>query len=150
IYRAGLVVIGSEILTGRTQDTNTPWIAEKLIGRGIVLVEIRVVPDVEEQIIRAVNELRGQVDYLFTTGGIGPTHDDITTASIAKAFSVRPERHPQAWADLCRHYETQDLSPARAKMAIVPQGADLIPNPVSGAPGFVIENVYVMAGVPRI
>ncbi len=148
--KAALVVIGNEILSGRTQDTNTQWIAQRLGERGIRLAEIRVVPDIETEIVRAVNALRGAADYIFTTGGIGPTHDDITAASIAKAFGTELYAHSDARSLMEEYYKTKDLSPARLKMAMIPQGASLIPNPVSGAPGFVMENVFVMAGVPKI
>src|SRR5690606_13433820 len=103
IYRAALVVIGNEILTGRTPDANTPWIAEKLLGYGIVVVEVRIVTDIAEKIIKAVNELRPTVDYVFTTGGIGPTHDDITAECIAGALGVSLVRHPDAFDALCKH-----------------------------------------------
>jgi len=145
-----LIIIGNEILSGRTQDTNTQWIAEHLTRRGIKLLEVRVVPDIESRVIEAVNALRAQYTYVFTTGGIGPTHDDITAECIAKAFGLPYEMHAGAYALLEAHYGKADLTPARAKMAMMPGGADLIPNPVSGAPGFIVENVYTMAGVPRI
>ena len=148
--KAALIVIGNEILSGRTQDTNTQWVAERLLSRGIALAEVRVVPDIEARIIEAVNAVRGIYDYVFTTGGIGPTHDDITAASVAKAFGVELYAHPDARRLMEEHYGSKDLSPARLKMALIPKGADLIPNPVSGAPGFVIGNVHVMAGVPKI
>lgn len=147
---AGLLIIGNEILSGRTQDTNTSWIGQHLTQRGIKLQEVRVVPDVEPRIIEALNALRATYTYVFTTGGIGPTHDDITAECIAKAFNVPYIMHPEAHAVLENHYGKENLTPARAKMAMMPQGAGLIPNPVSGAPGFRVENVYVMAGVPRI
>ncbi|MCB1557133.1 MAG: competence/damage-inducible protein A [Alphaproteobacteria bacterium] len=150
VYTAALIIIGNEILSGRTHDTNTPWIAERLTRHGILLQEVRVVPDVEPVIIRAVNEMRKTFDYVFTTGGIGPTHDDITAESIAKAFGVPVHQHEQAYKALNQHYGPKELTPSRLKMAMVPLGADLIPNPVSGAPGFIMENTYVMAGVPRI
>lgn len=150
VFRAGLVIIGNEILSGRTHDANTPWIAERLTERGIVLAEVRVVPDEEAEIVRAVNDLRARFDYVFTTGGIGPTHDDITAASIAAAFGAALEENPQARRILEEHYGADDLTDARLKMAQAPVGAQLIPNPVSAAPGFVMGNVYVMAGVPRI
>ncbi len=149
-YRAALVVIGNEVLSGRTQDLNTSYIGKKLAARGIVLVEVRVVPDIEDKIVKAVNELRGENDYVFTTGGIGPTHDDITSASIAAAFGVSVKVNDEALAIMTDHYQGQALTPPQKKMAMIPDGASLITNPVSGAPGFVIENVYVMAGVPRI
>lgn len=148
---AAIVIIGNEILSGRTQDTNTAWIATKLAERGIKLKEVRVVPDTEEPIISAVNELRQKYTYLFTTGGIGPTHDDITSATMAKAFGVDFALNEQARQILLNYYKTEEaLTPARLRMAHVPVGARLIENPVSSAPGFVLDNVYVMAGVPRI
>jgi molybdenum cofactor synthesis domain-containing protein len=149
-YTAALVIIGNEILAGRTQDTNTPWIAERLTAQGIGLAEVRIVSDSEEDIIKAVNDVRERYDYVFTTGGIGPTHDDITAQSIAKAFGRDLVQNEHAFDMLEEHYGITDLTPARVKMAMIPQDALLIPNPVSAAPGFSIENVYVMAGVPRI
>ncbi|MFN3828015.1 MAG: competence/damage-inducible protein A [Micavibrio sp.] len=149
-FSAALVIIGNEILSGRTQDTNTPWVAERLTERGILLAEVRVIPDIEAVIIRTVNQLRELYDYVFTTGGIGPTHDDITAECVAKAFGVPLERDEQAFRMLEEHYGIEELTPPRAKMSLVPRGSKLIPNPVSAAPGFNIENVYVMAGVPRI
>ncbi len=148
---AALVIIGNEILSGRTQDVNLQWLADKMTGIGVRLMEVRVVPDIEDAIIQAVNELRARVDYLFTTGGIGPTHDDITAGSLAKAFGVDLVVDPEARAMLLSHYGSEDqLTEPRLKMATVPKGSTLIENPVSGAPGFKFENVYVMAGVPRI
>lgn len=150
-YRAALIVIGNEILTGRTQDTNTQWIAEKLGPRGVVLAEMRVVPDEEDRIIEAVQDLRDKYDYLITTGGIGPTHDDITAASIAKAFGVPLEVNAEARERLIMHYGSADeLTAPRLKMATIPVGATLIDNPVSAAPGLRMGNVFVLAGVPRI
>lgn len=149
-YQAALIIIGNEILSGRTQDTNTQWIGEKLNQRGIRLVEVRVVPDKEDAIIKAINEVRPSVDYLLTTGGIGPTHDDITSESVAKAFKVKLIQHPEAYKILENYYGKSQLTEARLKMAMVPEGATLIDNPVSAAPGFKIDNVHVMAGVPRI
>jgi molybdenum cofactor synthesis domain-containing protein len=148
--KAALLIIGNEILSGRTQDKNIQHIAEKLAGKGIALAEIRVVPDIEDKIVKAVNELRTEVEYLFTTGGIGPTHDDITADSIAKAFGVKNVLNPEARRILSGNYGEGNLNEARLKMAYVPEGAELIRNPVSGAPGFIIGNVYVMAGVPGI
>jgi molybdenum cofactor synthesis domain-containing protein len=148
--KAGLVVIGNEILTGRTHDTNTMWIGDTLGQQGIILNEVRVVPDEEAMIIEAVNDLRARYDLVFTTGGIGPTHDDITAESVAKAFGLTYGQNEKAYAVLLDYYGEADLTPARLKMAKMPVGAALIPNPVSGAPGFNVENVYVMAGVPRI
>ena len=150
-YSASLLIIGNEILSGRTQDTNTQWIGKKLAERGIHLVEVRVVPDIEDEIVFAVNALRKKASYLFTTGGIGPTHDDITTESVAKAIGVPVVMSEDARLALLSHYKREeDLTPARLKMAQIPEGAVLVPNPVSGAPGYRIENVYVMAGVPLI
>lgn len=148
---ASVLIIGNEILSGRTQDSNAMWIATKLAEHGIQLTEIRIVPDAEETIVEAVNEMRHKVGYLFTTGGIGPTHDDITSESMAKAFGVAYELNTEARAILLSYYKSEEeLTPARLSMAHIPRGAKLIENPVSGAPGFQIDNVYVMAGVPRI
>lgn len=148
--KSSLVIIGNEILSGRTQDSNTRYIADKMGSHGVPLAEVRVVPDIEVKIVEAVNALRRQYDYVFTTGGIGPTHDDITAESVAKALGVEFERHEGAYQDLLDYYGPDDLTDARASMAMMPKGAALLPNPVSGAPGFYIENVYVMAGVPKI
>lgn len=148
---ASVLVIGNEILTGRTQDTNTMWIAQKFNEYGIRLSEARVVPDKKDVVIRALLDLSGEYDYLLTTGGIGPTHDDITAECVAEATGRKFKRHEEAYQMLLAHYGSEEeVTPARAKMALMPEGADLIPNPVSGAPGFVIDNIYVMAGVPRI
>lgn len=149
-YKAALVVIGNEILSGRTQDKNINYVAVSLGAAGVSLAEVRVIPDIEGKIIAAVNELRAEFDYVFTCGGIGPTHDDITASCIAKAFGVAHEIDPRAFAILEAHYGAGEFTPARQRMAMIPKGADLIPNPVSAAPGFIIGNVYVMAGVPRI
>jgi molybdenum cofactor synthesis domain-containing protein len=152
IWTAALVVIGDEILSGRTQDRNVAQIATWLNAQGIRLVEVRVVPDKTAAIVEAVNTLRARTDYLFTTGGIGPTHDDITVDAIAAALDVPVVYHPQALAILKRHYDRrgQTLTEARKRMARVPQGADLIENRMSGAPGIHIGNIFVMAGVPHI
>lgn len=147
---AALLIIGNEILSGRTQDKNTAWIGEHLAAIGIPLSEVRVVPDIENRIISAINELRRTYTYVFTTGGIGPTHDDITAESIAKAFKVIYETNDEAFALLNDFYTAENFTPARQKMAKMPRGVELIPNPVSIAPGFIIENVYIMAGVPNI
>jgi len=147
---ACIIVIGNEILSGRTQDKNIAYIASGLAAIGVNLREVRVIPDVENTIVATVNELRAKFSYVFTTGGIGPTHDDITSASVAKAFGVPIHRHPEAEASLRAHYSESDINEARLKMADVPQGATLIANPVSAAPGFIMGNVHVMAGVPRI
>jgi molybdenum cofactor synthesis domain-containing protein len=151
IITASVIVIGNEILSGRTRDSNLAWLAVELNKLGIRLLEARVIPDVESVIIAAVNELRARFDYVFTTGGIGPTHDDITAECIAKAFGVPLVRHPEAVRRLLAHYANPaDLNEARLRMANAPEGAELIDNPVSKAPGFRIGNVYVMAGVPMI
>lgn len=147
---AALLVIGDEILTGRTKDKNIGYIAEYLTAIGVDLREVRVVPDVEEEIVLAVNALRQRYTYLFTTGGIGPTHDDITADSIAKAFGVGIGHDSRAVAMLQERYQPHELNEARMRMARIPEGADLIDNPISKAPGFRIGNVYVMAGVPSI
>jgi molybdenum cofactor synthesis domain-containing protein len=150
IVTAAVLVIGNEILSGRTKDANLNYIATGLTEIGIRLMEARVVPDIEARIVEAVNALRRQYDYVFTTGGIGPTHDDITSESIAKAFGVKWALDPRAEKLLRDHYGDADLTEARLRMAHVPQGASLIDNPVSIAPGFRMENVHVMAGVPAI
>lgn len=151
IWTAALVVIGDEILSGRTQDKNIAQLAGWLNVQGIRLREVRVVPDVEEAIVEAVNALRVRNDYLFTTGGIGPTHDDITVDAVARALGVPVVVHPEARAILEDYYATRGgLTEARLRMARVPEAADLIPNRYSGAPGIVWGNVYVMAGVPHI
>lgn len=147
---ASIVIIGNEILSGRTQDKNLAHIAIKLNEVGIQLREVRVVPDIEKEIVDAVNAVRARYDYVFTTGGIGPTHDDITTASIAKAFGVEVYRHPDAEAAMLAMLKPEQVNEARMKMADVPRGAVLVPNPVSTAPGFRMGNVYVMAGIPSI
>lgn len=149
---AAILVIGDEILSGRTKDKNIGWLAEKLTDMGIQLIEARVIADVEDVIIRHVKALSESVDYVFTSGGIGPTHDDITTKSIAAAFGVAVERNPEAMRRLVEHYRDTDIdfNEARQKMADIPIGATLIDNPVSAAPGFILHNVHVMAGVPSI
>jgi molybdenum cofactor synthesis domain-containing protein len=150
VVTAAVLVIGNEILSGRTKDANLNYIATGLTEIGVRLMEARVVPDIEARIVAAVNELRGSYDQVFTTGGIGPTHDDITAACVAKAFGVELIKHPKAAAMLLRHYGEANATEARMRMAHVPDGAELIDNPVSIAPGFRIGNVYVMAGVPAI
>lgn len=151
IWTAALVVIGDEILSGRTQDKNVAQVAQWLNVQGIRLAEVRVVPDREEAIVEAVNLLRARNDYLFTTGGIGPTHDDITVDAIAAALGVGVTHHPRAVAVLERYYATRGgATEARLRMARVPEGADLIENKVSGAPGIRIANIFIMAGVPHI
>jgi molybdenum cofactor synthesis domain-containing protein len=150
VYTACVLVIGNEILSGRTQDENLAYIAKGLAASGVVLQEARVIPDIEAVIIRQVNELRAKYDYVFTTGGIGPTHDDITSECVAKAFGVKWTLHPEAHKIFLSLYKPDDLNEARLRMAHTPEGASLIPNPVSRAPGFQMGNVYVMAGIPRV
>ena len=144
------LVIGNEVLSGRTRDANLNWLASRCTEMGIRLAEARVIPDVEDVIVDAINECRAKYTYVFTTGGIGPTHDDITAACIAKAFGVEIERRKEAVELLESFIKKENLNEARLKMAEVPVGAELIYNPVSKAPGFRMQNVYVMAGVPSI
>ncbi len=151
IWTAGLIVIGDEILSGRTQDKNIAQVASWLQVQGIRLAEVRVVPDVEARIVEAVNALQAAYDYLFTTGGIGPTHDDITVDAVAAALGVPVVIHPEARALLERYYETRGgLNEGRLRMARVPEGSELIPNRMSGAPGIRRGNLFLMAGVPHI
>ena len=151
IFTAALVVIGDEILSGRTHDKNIAQVASWLQVQGIRLAEVRVVPDVEERIVEAVNALRARNDYLFTTGGIGPTHDDITVDAVAAALGVPVVIHPDARAILERYYTDKGgLNEGRLRMARVPEGAELIPNRMSGAPGIRLGNLFLMAGVPHI
>lgn len=147
---AGLVVIGDEVLSGRTKDRNIGHIAERLTAEGIDLKEVRIVADVEADIVAAVNALRARFTYVFTTGGIGPTHDDITADAVAQAFGVSIDVDPRARAMLLDYIAETELNEARLRMARIPHGASLIANEVSKAPGFRIGNVIVMAGVPRI
>ncbi|HET6620648.1 MAG TPA: molybdopterin-binding protein [Dongiaceae bacterium] len=147
---AAILIIGNEILSGRTKDANLNYLATELTAIGVRLTEARVVADVPEAIIKAVNELRAVYDHVFTTGGIGPTHDDITAECIARAFGVKLIKDPRAVRLLTNHYGEANLTEARLRMAHVPEGATLIDNPVSTAPGFQIGNVYVLAGVPAI
>ncbi len=147
---AAIIIIGNEVLSGRTQDANLQFIATGLGEVGILLREARVIADVEAEIVAAVNELRSKHDYVFTTGGIGPTHDDITAASMAKAFGRKFGRNDEAEAILRAHYKPEDVTESRLTMADTPEGATLLENPVSRAPGFQIENVYVLPGVPSI
>ncbi|OIQ92383.1 putative competence-damage inducible protein [mine drainage metagenome] len=148
--RAALIIIGNEVLSGRTQDANLQFLALGLNEVGVRLKEVRVIPDDEAEIIATVNALRARYTYVFTTGGIGPTHDDITSECVAKAFGVPLRQDPRAVKLLKRVIKPENLNEARLRMANIPEGADLIDNPVSAAPGFHIGNVYVMAGVPRI
>jgi molybdenum cofactor synthesis domain-containing protein len=153
-WTAALAVIGDEILSGRTQDKNVAQVASWLNDHGIRLAEVRIVPDDMDRIGETVNELRAAHDYLFTTGGIGPTHDDITVDAIAAAFGVPVTVHPEARRMLEEHYRDRadglKLTETRLRMARVPEGAELLPNPSSGAPGVKMGNVYILAGVPSI
>lgn len=147
---AALIIIGDEILSGRTKDANLNHLAKWLGGIGVTLDEVRVIPDVAQRIVDTVNECRTKFDYLFTTGGIGPTHDDITAESVAKALGVEISINEDAKKLLADAMGTDYLTPARLKMAMIPHGASLIKNPVSAAPGFQIENVFVLAGIPVV
>jgi molybdopterin-biosynthesis enzyme MoeA-like protein len=147
---ACVVIIGNEILSGRTQDANLAFLARGLDAVGIRLREARVIPDDADVIVGTINEVRCAFDYVFTTGGIGPTHDDITAPCVATAFGVPLILHPEAKRLLESHYPPGSLNEARLRMAQVPEGAVLLPNPISRAPGFRIENVYVLPGVPQI
>lgn len=148
---AVILIIGNEILSGRTLDKNTQYIAQALVKLGIILQEVRIIPDIESVIIDTINQVRKSANYVFTTGGIGPTHDDITTLSVAKAFGTSVVRDPTAEKALTNKYESLGkLNESRLRMADVPKGAELIPNPISIAPGYRIENVFVLAGIPSI
>ncbi len=147
---AAFVMIGDEILSGRTEDKNLNFLAKNLTEIGISLREVRVVPDVEEEIVTAIKAVRRKFDYVFTSGGIGPTHDDITSLAIAKAFNDELVQNQEATEILEKYYGLENLNEARLKMAFVPRTARLLSNPVSSAPGFRIDNVFVMAGVPKI
>jgi molybdenum cofactor synthesis domain-containing protein len=146
---AAVLIIGDEILSGRTQDTNLRDIARYLAAHGVEVAEVRTVPDVNEEIVGALNALRRRYDYVITTGGIGPTHDDITAEAVADAFGVKLELHPEIVA-MMREKWGVELNAARLRMARVPQGGELVKNPVNGPPGFMIGNVFVLAGVPQI
>ena len=148
--KAALIIIGNEILSGRTQDKNLSYLANWLNEIGIQLSEVRVIRDEEKVIIDTVNHLRSAYDYVFTTGGIGPTHDDITSLSIARAFGVELEVNDKALSILKEYYKDGELTEARMKMTMIPVGAELVDNPVSKAPGFKMDNVFVMAGIPSI
>ncbi len=147
---ACVLIIGNEILSGRTQDANLAFLAQGLNEAGIRLREARVIPDDNAAIVAALNEVRHKFDYVFTTGGIGPTHDDITAAAIADAFGVALILHPEAKRLLESHYPPGGLNDARLRMARTPDGASLLPNPISRAPGFRVDNVFVLAGVPQV
>jgi len=150
VATAGVIIIGNEILSGRTQDANLSFIAKKLNQRGILVKEARVIPDSEDVIADTVYHFHKTYSYVFTTGGIGPTHDDITAASVAKAFGREVEFNSQAVEILKQRYSQEDLTPGRKNMARMPKGAKLVANPVTQAPGFQIENVYVLAGIPEV
>jgi len=147
---ATILIIGNEILSGRTQDTNTSTLATWLNSIGVKVGEVRVIPDIEKTIIDTLNLLRSNYDYVFTTGGIGPTHDDITAASVSKAFGIKYEIHKEAFKILETYYKPGEFNEGRQKMVWMPQNANLILNPTSGAPGFNIENVFCLPGVPSI
>jgi len=147
---SGIIIIGNEILSGRTQDTNTSTISKWLNSLGIKVKEVRTIPDIEETIINTVNELRKKYNYIFTSGGIGPTHDDITASSISKAFNLNYGPHKEAMIILEKYYKPGEFNEGRKKMACMPTEANLILNPTSGAPGFNVENVFCLPGVPSI
>jgi molybdenum cofactor synthesis domain-containing protein len=150
IVTAAVLVIGDEILSGRTKDSNIGYIANYLANLGIDLREARIVPDVEAEIVAALDALRARYTYVFTTGGIGPTHDDITADAVAKTFGVAIDEDPRVMAMMRERYKGAELTPARRRMARIPAGAELVDNPISKAPGFRIGNVVVMAGVPSV
>ena len=149
-FNAAILIIGNEILSGRTQDTNTSTLATWLNSLGVEVEEVRIIPDVEDTIINSVNLLRKQHNYVFTSGGIGPTHDDITSESISKAFQLPYEKHEEGYKILEAYYKQGEFNDGRQKMIWMPRGANLILNPTSGAPGFYVENVFVLPGVPSI
>ena len=147
---ASILIIGNEILSGRTQDTNTSTLANWLNSIGVKVEEVRVIPDVEKTIVETLNTLRTTHDYVFTTGGIGPTHDDITAESVSKAFGLKYEIHKEAYKILEAYYKPGEFNEGRQKMVWMPENANLILNPTSGAPGFIVENVFCLPGVPSI
>jgi molybdenum cofactor synthesis domain-containing protein len=147
---AAILIIGNEILSGRTQDTNTSTLANWLNSIGVKVNEVRVIPDVEKTIVDTVNVLRRENNYVFTTGGIGPTHDDITAASVSKAFDRKYEIHKEAFKILEAYYQPGEFNEGRQRMVWMPENAELILNPTSGAPGFSVENVFCLPGVPSI
>ena len=150
IVNAAILIIGNEILSGRTQDTNTSTLANWLNSIGVKVNEVRIVPDIEKKIIDTLNILRAENDYVFTTGGIGPTHDDITAQSVAKAFDLKYEIHKEAFKILEAYYKPGEFNEGRQKMVWMPENAELILNPTSGAPGFSVNNVFCLPGVPSI
>ena len=147
---AGIIIIGNEVLSGRTKDINTSTLAQWLNSLGIEVKEVRIIPDTEKIIIETVNKLRKKFNYIFTTGGIGPTHDDITAESISKAFNLKYGYHKEAYSILEKYYKPGQFNDGRQKMAKMPTTANLILNPTSGAPGFYVENVFCLPGVPSI
>jgi len=147
---AAILIIGNEILSGRTQDTNTSTLATWLNSIGVKVGEVRVIPDVEKTIIEVLNLLRSEYNYVFTTGGIGPTHDDITAQSVSKAFGIKYEIHKEAYKILEAYYKPGEFNEGRQKMVWMPENANLILNPTSGAPGFSVDNVFCLPGVPSI
>ena len=147
---AAILIIGNEILSGRTQDTNTSTLATWLNSIGVIVREVRVIPDIEKTIVDTLNVLRKENNYVFTTGGIGPTHDDITAQSVSKAFGLKYEIHKEAFKILEAYYKPGEFNEGRKKMAKMPENAELILNPTSGAPGFSVENVFCLPGVPSI
>ena len=147
---AAIIIIGNEILSGRTQDVNVVPISKWLNELGVILEEVRVIPDTESSIVKTINDVRKKFNYVFTTGGIGPTHDDITSRSIAKVFNLSYGYHKQAYEILEKYYKPENFNEGRKKMAMLPDKALLIFNPSSGAPGFIVENVYCLPGVPTI
>ena len=149
-FNAAILIIGNEILSGRTQDTNTSTLATWLNSLGVKVGEVRVIPDVEETIVSSINLLRKNYSYVFTSGGIGPTHDDITSESVSKAFNLPYEKHEEGYKILEAYYKPGEFNDGRQKMIWMPRGANLILNPTSGAPGFYVENVFVLPGVPSI
>ena len=149
-FNAAILIIGNEILSGRTQDTNTSTLAIWLNSIGVKVNEVRVIPDIEQTIVETLNILRKSNNYVFTTGGIGPTHDDITAKSVAKAFGLKYEIHKEAFKILEKYYQPGEFNEGRQKMVWMPENADLILNPTSGAPGFSVENVFCLPGVPSI
>ena len=149
-FTAAIVIIGNEILSGRTVDKNTSFIASWLNNKGVNVEEVRAIPDKENVIISTVNELRRKFGYVFTTGGIGPTHDDITSESISKVFNQKYQYHPEAYKALEEYYKNSDFNEGRKKMTKMPEHAKLIPNPKTFAAGFYVENVFVLPGVPSI
>jgi len=148
--QASIIIIGNEILSGRTQDTNTSTISLWLNSIGVKVSEVRVIPDVEDVIIETINTLRNKYDYVFTTGGIGPTHDDITASSVSKAFQLKYQIHQEAFNILQNYYKPGEFTEGRQKMTWMPENSELILNPTSGAPGFSVENVFCLPGVPSI